>query len=122
MWPEDPPFHTPVFVVTHEERESWERLGGTVFHFVTDGIESALARARESTGAQDVRIAGGGATLVQYLNAGLIDEFHIALSPVLFGSGARLFEGVETDRVALELVHAETLPRATHLRYTVHQR
>ena len=122
MWPDDPPFHTPVFVVTHERRESWQRLGGTVFHFVNDGIESALTRAREAAGEQDVRIAGGGETLVQYLNAGLIDEFHIALSPVLFGSGIRLFDDVEPGRVALDLVTAEPSPRATHLRYSVQQR
>jgi dihydrofolate reductase len=121
-WPEDPPFHTPVFVVTHEERDPWVRQGGTTFHFVNDGIESALDRAREAAGEQDVRIAGGGETIVQYLNAGLIDEFHVALSPVLFGSGIRLFEGVEAGRVALELVRAEPSPKTTHLRYTVRPR
>ena len=121
-WPEDPPFHTPVFVVTHEVRDPWERQGGTTFFFVNDGIESALTRAREAAGEQDVRISGGGETIVQYLNAGLIDEFHVALSPVLFGSGIRLFEGVEAGRVALELTRAEPSPRTTHLSYTVHQR
>ncbi|MGM7696957.1 dihydrofolate reductase family protein [Microbacterium sp. A84] len=121
-WPEDPPFHTPVFVVTHEERAPWERQGGTIFHFVNDGIESALERAREAAGARDVRIAGGGETIVQYLNAGLIDEFHVALSPVLFGSGVRLFEGVDASRVALALVRAEPSPETTHLSYTVHPR
>jgi dihydrofolate reductase len=121
-WPEDPPFHTPVFVVTHEERDPWERQGGTTFHFVNDGIESALDRAREAAGEQDVRIAGGGETIVRYLNAGLIDEFHVALSPVLFGSGIRLFEAVEAGRVALDLVRAEPSPRTTHLNYTVHPR
>ncbi|GAA3862810.1 dihydrofolate reductase family protein [Leifsonia kafniensis] len=121
-WPEDPPFHTPVFVVTHEERDPWERQGGTTFYFVNDGIESALDRAREAAGEQDVRIAGGGETIVQYLNAGLIDEFHVALSPVLFGSGIRLFEGVEAGRVALDLVSAEPSPSTTHLNYTVHPR
>lgn len=121
-WPEDPPFHAPVFIVTHEEREPWVRLGGTTFHFVNDGIVSALDRAREAAGAKDVRIAGGGQTIVEYLNAGLIDEFHVALSPVLFGSGIRLFEGVDTNRVALELVCAEPSPDTTHLNYTVHLR
>ncbi|MGM7665880.1 dihydrofolate reductase family protein [Microbacterium sp. A93] len=121
-WPEDPPFHTPVFVVTHEERAPWERQGGTTFHFVNDGIESALERAREAAGARDVRISGGGETIVQYLNAGLIDEFHVALSPVLFGSGVRLFEGVDASRVALALVRAEPSPETTHLSYTVHPR
>ena len=108
MWPEDAPFHTPVFVVTHEQRDPWERPGGTTFHFVNDGIESALDQAREAAGDRDVRIAGGGETILEYLNAGLIDEFSIALSPVLFGSGIRLFEGVDAGRIALEPVRAES--------------
>lgn len=122
MWPEDAPFHTPVFVVTHERRDPWQRPGGTTFHFVNDGIESALDRARDAAGNRDVRIAGGGATILQYVNAGMIDEFSIALSPVLFGSGIRLFEGVDAARVALEPVHAELSPRVTHLTYAVRAR
>lgn len=94
------PARTPVFVVTHEKRDLWERPGGTTFHFVNDGIETALGQAREAAGDRDVRIAGGGATILEYVNAGLIDEFSIALSPVLFGSGIRLFEGVDAGRVA----------------------
>ncbi|MCK8672699.1 dihydrofolate reductase family protein [Rhodococcus sp. HM1] len=121
-WPEDAPFHTPVFVVTHEKRDPWERPGGTTFHFVNDGIEAALERARVAAGDRDVRIAGGGATILEYLNAGLIDEFSIALSPVLFGSGIRLFEGVDAERVALEPVHVESSPRVTHLTYAVRRR
>ena len=121
-WPEEAPFHTPVFVVTHEQREPWERPGGTTFHFVNDGIEAALDRAREAAGDRDVRIAGGGATILEYLNAGLVDEFAIALSPVLFGAGVRLFEGVDAGRVALEPVHAEASPRVTHLTYAVRER
>ncbi len=104
-WPEDAPFHTPVFVVTHERRDAWERLGGTAFHFVNDGIETALDQARESAGDRDRRIAGGGET-TEYVNAGLIDEFTIA-PPVLFDSGIRLFEGVDAARVAPEPVRAE---------------
>jgi dihydrofolate reductase len=119
MWPEEAPFHTPVFVVTHEKRDPWERPGGTTFHFVNDGIETALHQAREAAGDRDVRIAGGGATIVQYLNAGLIDELSIALSPVLFGSGLRLFEGVDASRVALEPVRAEPTQGVTHLTYGV---
>lgn len=121
-WPEDPPFHTPVFVVTHERRGPWERQGGTTFHFVDDGIESALDRARAAAGDRDVRIAGGAETIVQYLDAGLVDEFHIALSPVLFGRGVRLFGGVDAGRVALDLVSAELSPQTTHLRYAVRRR
>jgi dihydrofolate reductase len=121
-WPEEAPFHTAVFVVTHERRDPWERPGGTTFHFVDDGIESALERAREAAGERDVRIAGGGATIVAYVNAGLIDEFTVALSPVLFGSGVRLFEGVDASRVALEQVRAEPSQRVTHLTYAVRER
>ena len=122
MWPAEAPFHTPVFVVTHQQRSPWERQGGTTFHFVNDGIEAALDQAREAAGDQDVRIAGGGATILEYVNAGLIDEFSIALSPVLFGSGIRLFEGVDARRMRLEQVRAEPTQRATHLTYTVRQR
>ena len=96
-WPEDAPFHTPVFVVTHEKRDPWKRAGGTTFYFVNDGIESALDQARHATGNRDVRIAGGGATILEYVNARLVEEFTIALSPVLFGSGVRLFEGVDAS-------------------------
>jgi dihydrofolate reductase len=121
-WPEEAPFHTPVFVVTHEQRDAWERPGGTTFHFVNDGIESALNRAREAAGNRDVRIAGGGTTIMEYVNAGLTDEFTIALSPVVFGSGTRLFEGVDADSVALEPVRAEPTNRVTHLTYAVRAR
>lgn len=121
-WPEDPPFHTPVFVVTHEKRDPWERLGGTTFYFVNDGIESALDQAREAAGDRDVRIAGGGEAIVEYVNAGLIDEFSIALSPVLFGSGVRLFESVDAARFALKPVTAESTLRVTHLTYTFRER
>ena len=122
MWPAEAPFHTPVFVVTHEKRDPWERPGGTTFHFVNDGIEPALDQAREAAGDRDVRISGGGATILQHVNAGLIDEFSIALSPVLFGSGIRLFEGVDARRVALEQVRAEPTQRVTHLTYAVRER
>ena len=111
-WPEEAPFHTPVFVVTHEKRDPWKRPGGTTFHFVYDGIEPALDQAREAAGDRDVRIAGGGATILEYLNVGLINEFTIALSPV----------GVAAGRVALEPVRAEPTQRVTHLTYTVHER
>src|ERR1700730_9775625 len=121
-WPEEAPFHTPVFVVTHEKRDPWDRPGATTCHVVTDAIETALGQAREAAGDRDVRIAGGGATILEYVNAGLIDEFSIALSPVLFGSGIRLFEGVDAGRVALEPVRAEPTQRVTHLTYAVRER
>ena len=121
-WPEDAPFHTSVFVVTHEQRDPWERPGGTTFHFVNDGIESALDQAREAAADRDVRIAGGSEMIQQYLNAGLVDEFSIALSPVLFGAGTRLFDHVDASSVALEPIRSEATERATHLTYAVHQR
>jgi dihydrofolate reductase len=122
MWPENAPFHTPVFVVTHERRDHWTRPGETTFHFVNDGIQSALDQAGEAAGDRDVRIAGGGRVILEYVNAGLIDEFTVALSPVLFGAGIRLFEGVDAGRVALEQVRSEPTQRATHLTYAVRQR
>jgi dihydrofolate reductase len=121
-WPEEAPFHTPVFVVTHERREPWVRPGGTTFYFVNDGIQSALDQARGAAGDRDVRIAGGGATILEYLNAGSIDEFSVALAPVVFGSGIRLFEGVDARRVALSQSRAEPTQRVTHLTYAVRKR
>jgi dihydrofolate reductase len=122
MWPEEAPFHTPVFVVTHERRDPWVRPGGTTFHFVDDGIERALEQARKAAGDRDVRIAGGGATILEHLNAGLIDEFSLALSPLLFGTGIRLFEGIDGNRVQLEPRGVETSERVTHLGYGVRTR
>jgi dihydrofolate reductase len=121
-WPEEAPFHTPVFVVTHTKRDPWQRPGGTTFHFVNDGIHSALGQARDAAGHRDVRIAGGGETILEYLNAGLIDVFSITLSPVLFGTGTRLFEGVDASRVALDPVRAEPTPMVTHLTYAARER
>lgn len=121
-WPEEAPFHTPVFVVTHERRDPWERPGGTTFHFVNDGIESALSQARQAAGDRDVRIAGGAETIQQYLDAGLVDEFTVTVSPVLFGSGTRLFDRIDADRLALQQVRAEASSRVTHLTYSVAKR
>ncbi|HZD70433.1 MAG TPA: dihydrofolate reductase family protein [Actinomycetes bacterium] len=121
-WPEEAPFHTPVFVVTHTKRDPWERPGGTTFHFVNHGIERALDQAREAAGDRDVRIAGGGQTIQEYLNASLIDEFSVTLSPVLFGTGTRLFEGLDADRITLDQVRADPSPRVTHLTYAVRER
>ena len=121
-WPEEAPFHTPVFVLTHTKRDPWERPGGTTFHFVTDGIESALHQAREAAGDRDVRISGGGETIQQYLASGLIDEFSITLAPVLFGTGIRLFDHVDPDRLALTQTRADASSRVTHLTYTIGKR
>jgi dihydrofolate reductase len=91
-WGEDPPFHHDVFVLTHHPREPVPMAGGTTFHFVTDGIEAALERARESAGDRDIRLGGGVATVQQYLRAGLLDELHVVVVPVLLGGGERLFD------------------------------
>jgi dihydrofolate reductase len=98
-WGEDPPYHTPTFVLTHHARPSLEMQGGTVFHFVTDGIHAALDRARSAAGAKDVRLLGGAATIRQYLQAGLVDEMHIAVSPRLLGAGEPLFAGLDLRRL-----------------------
>jgi dihydrofolate reductase len=118
-WPEEPPFHTPVYVLTHEVREPWRRPGGTTFYFVNDGIERALAQAHDAAGDRDVRIAGGGDTILQYLKAGLIDEFALALAPVFFGAGVRLFDGIDADGLAAEQVRVEPSSRVTHLTYAL---
>jgi dihydrofolate reductase len=121
-WPEEAPFHTPVFVVTHTRRDPWERPGGTTFHFTSDGIESALVQAREAAGDRDVRIAGGAETIQEYLDGGLIDEFSVTLAPALFGTGIRLFDRVDPDRLALHQTRADTSSRVTHLTYTAGKR
>ncbi len=121
-WPEEAPFHTSVFVLTHEVRSPWERKGGTMFHFVNDGIESALQQARDAAGSRDIRIAGGANAILQYLNAGLVDEFSIALSPVLLGNGLRLFDGVDRRSVSVDIVEAIHSPMVTHLNYAVGRR
>ncbi len=93
-WPEEAPFHTPVYVLTHEKREPWVRPGGTTFYFVNDGVKSTRGQARESAGGRDIRIAGGADVIQQYLNMGVIDELEIAQAPVLFSGGRRLFENL----------------------------
>jgi dihydrofolate reductase len=102
-------------------REPWERPGGTTFYFVNDGIESALRQAREFAGGRDIRIAGGADVIQQHLNAGLVDEFAVAVAPVFFGAGLRLFEGIDRRTVAIEIVEAIHSPLVTHLRYAVKQ-
>jgi dihydrofolate reductase len=116
-WGEEPPFHTPVFVVTHHPREPLSMQGGTTFHFVTDGIESALEQAREAAGGKDVALGGGASVAQQYLSAGLIDEMQIHLVPVLLGDGARLFENLQPAATGLECIRALEAPGVTHLTY-----
>jgi dihydrofolate reductase len=116
-WPEEAPFHTPVYVLTHEKREPWVRPGGTTFYFVNDGPEKALERARESAGGRDVRIAGGAEVIQQYLDLGVIEELEISLAPVLFGGGRRLFENLREPLPKFRIDRVFDGPAATHVRY-----
>jgi dihydrofolate reductase len=103
-WPEEAPFHTPVFVLTSEVRGPWERKGGTTFYFVNDGMLRAPEGAREAAGAKDVRISGGRDVVLRYLNSGLVDELALAVAPIFLGEGLRLFEGIDKTKVAVEIV------------------
>jgi dihydrofolate reductase len=116
-WPEEAPFHTPVFVLTNKKREAWPRPGGTTFYFVNDGPERALELARESAGSRDIRIAGGAEVIQQYLNLGVVDELEIALAPVFFGGGRRLFENLREPGPQFRIDKVLDGPAATHLRY-----
>ena len=118
-WPDPPPFQKPVFVLTNHQREPWERQGGTTFYFVTGGIEHALELATEAADGKDVHISGGGNTIQQFLNAGLVNELQIHLAPALLGDGLRLFEHLDTSRFSLELARTIESSEVTHLRYTV---
>lgn len=116
-WGDDPPYHAPVFVLTHHPREPQPMDGGTTYHFVTDGIESALAQARAAAGDGDVAIMGGATTINQYLAAGLIDELRLHIAPLTLGAGTRLFEGV--PQLKLEQVKARAAASVTHVTYRV---
>jgi dihydrofolate reductase len=116
-WGVNPPFHHPVFVLTHHPREPLELEGGTSFTFVTDGIEAALERARQAAGGKDVSLAGGANAAQQYLGAGLVDEMEISLVPTLLGSGERLFDSVGDNLRGLDLVRTVAAPKATHLKF-----
>ena len=118
-WGDNPPFHMPVFVVTHEARERLVKEGGTTFTFVTDGIESALEQAKAAAGDKNVNIAGGADTVRQSIRAGLIEELEIHLAPVLFGKGIRLFERMGPEPIELENIRVVASPRVTHLRFRV---
>jgi dihydrofolate reductase len=115
-WGENPPYHVPVFVLTHHPRKSLEMAGGTTFHFVTGGIEEALRRAREAAGAKDVRIGGGVATVRQYLQAGLVDQMHLVISPALLGSGEPLFAGMDLPALGYRAVEHVMSNSAMHVR------
>ncbi|MFT3841655.1 MAG: dihydrofolate reductase family protein [Myxococcaceae bacterium] len=116
-WGENPPFHHPVFVITHYPRRSIQLAGNNVFHFITDGIHSALDQAFRAAHGKDVSLGGGASTARQYLAAGLVDEMEINLVPVLLGSGERLFDG-QTDLHGLKLTRTVAMPAVTHLKFT----
>jgi len=114
-WGSNPPYHTPVFVLTHHPRPSVTMQGGTTFHFVTNGIDAALKRATEAAGGKDIRLGGGVATIRQYFSAGLIDEIHLALSPVLLGSGEHLFAGIDAMKLGYDCTEHVATSQATHM-------
>jgi len=114
-WGEEPPYHAPVFVLTHHERPPLEMDGGTIFHFVTGGIEDALARAREASGGRDIRLGGGVATIRQYLTARLIDQMHIAISPVLLGWGEHLLAGLDLPLLGYRIGESVATEKALHI-------
>lgn len=114
-WGEEPPYHVPAFVLTHHARPSIEMQGGTTFHFVTDGIQAALERAREAAGDKDVRIGGGVATIRQYLQAQLIDELHLAFRPILMGSGENLFAGLDLSALGYRCTGHTSTELAMHV-------
>ena len=116
-WPEEAPFHTAVYVLTHEKREPWARPGGTTFHFVNEGPERALELARACAGGRDIRIAGGANVVQQYLNMGAVEELEIALAPVMFFGGRRLFENLREGVPQFRIDRVLEGPAATHLRY-----
>jgi len=118
-WGDDPPFHTPVFVLTHHAREPLVKQGGTTFHFVTDGIESALAQAKEAADGKDVSLGGGAAVAQQYLAAGLIDELGLHVAPVMLYDGTRLFDNLAGADIELEPVRVVEAPGVVHLKYRV---
>jgi len=121
-WPENAPFHTPVYVLTHEVREPWERKGGTTFYFINDGIEIALQEAKQAAGDKDIRIAGGADTIQQYLNAGLVDDFTINFSPIMLGKGVRLFDNIDKSKFTIDIAEAVNSPLVTHLRYKLNNK
>ena len=114
-WGENPPYHVPVFVLTHHARAPLAMAGGTTFHFITDGIHAALSAAREAAGGKDIRIGGGVATIRQYLTAGLIDELHLAIAPALLGQGEALFAGIDLVRLGYRCTEHAASERATHV-------
>jgi dihydrofolate reductase len=114
-WGDDPPYHAPTFVLTHHPRASIEMAGGTTFHFITGGIEEALAKARAAAGDRDVKIGGGVSTVRQYLQAGLIDELQFSISPVVLGRGEAMFHGLDLPALGYRVTSSEATEHATHV-------
>jgi dihydrofolate reductase len=114
-WGENPPYHAPTFVLTHHPRASIEMEGGTTFHFITDGIDVALQRARDAAGRKDIKIGGGVATVRQYVRAGRVDEIHLAVAPVVLGQGEALFEGIDLRSLGYRTIEHVPTGRATHV-------
>jgi dihydrofolate reductase len=114
-WGDTPPYHVPVFVLTHHPREPLAMKGGTTFHFVTDGIHSALRQAAQAANGRDIRIGRGVATIQQYLQAGLVDEMHLAIAPVVLGAGENLFSGVNLPKLGYRCTEHVATPKATHV-------
>jgi len=118
-WPAEAPFHCPVYVLTHQKREPWERPEGTTFYFTDGSIEDVLKKAKQAAGKKDVRISGGARTIQKYLNAGLIDEFSMHIATIIMGAGVRLFEYIDKSKFSFEINDVIHSPLATHLFYTV---
>ena len=118
-WGEDPPYHHPVFVLTHDTREPLEMKGGTTFHFVTDGIEAALAQAKNAAQGQDMWLAGGASVINQYLVAGLVNEIDISIAPVIMAGGERQFDELQRGALKLTQIRAVDAPGITHIKYDV---
>jgi dihydrofolate reductase len=114
-WGDNPPYHCPVFVLTHYPRAPIAMAGGTTFHFVTDGIESAFKRAMDAAGGRDVRVGGGVSTIRQYIQAGLLDEMHLAVSPVPLGKGENLFAGIDLPKLGYKRSEYVPTPKAMHV-------
>ena len=120
-WPEDAPFHCPVYVLTHQKREPWERPGGTIFYFVNDDIHNMLEKAKKDAGSKDVRISGGSNVIRQFLNAGLIDKFSIHIAAMILGSGVRLFENLDQGKYSVKILEVVNSKDVTHLKYKVNR-
>ena len=118
-WPEKAPFGVPVYVLTHQKRDPWERRGGTTFFFTNDDIHNVLERAKKDAGNKDVRISGGAYTIQQYLNAGLMDECSIHLAPIMLGKGIKLFENIDIKKFSFQILDVVNSESVTHLNYKI---